>query len=295
MEDVVVKAAGLRKSYRAGGFPLLVLRGIDLSVQRGECLFLAGPSGSGKTTLLSILGCVLSADAGRLEILGSDVTAFSAAEQARFRREKIGFVFQKFHLFDALSSLENVKVPLDLLGWPARKARKAAAELLGLVGLSEKLNSRVTQLSMGQRQRVALARALAGDPELILADEPTASLDADSGASAMRILKGLCQSLGKTVIVVTHDARIFSMADRILKLADGRIASEEGAERLSDSGPISVNPSYSYRAIQTPPPSGAELGRVPPPTIGGPNSTEFGYAGSIHPGQRPGRAGYGAT
>lgn len=235
MEDVIVRAKRLSKAYRNGAVATPVLRDIDLTVQRGECLFLVGPSGSGKTTLLSILGCVLSADAGVLEILGADVSRYSSTEQARFRREKVGFVFQRFHLFDALTAHENVRVAFDLLGTPPAEARRKSLDLLNLVGLADKAASRVTQLSMGQRQRVALARALAGDPELILADEPTASLDADSGANAMRVLKDLCQSLHKTVIVVSHDSRIFSLADRILELADGRIVGDEPSPQSSGS------------------------------------------------------------
>jgi putative ABC transport system ATP-binding protein len=211
------------------------LRDVDLAVARGECLFLVGPSGSGKTTLLSILGCVLSADSGVLQISGADVSSYSSTEQARFRREKVGFVFQRFHLFDALSAVENVQIAYDLLGTPKAQARQKSLELLSLVGLADKADSRVTQLSMGQRQRVALARALGGDPDLILADEPTASLDAESGYNAMRILKDLCQSLNKTVIVVTHDSRIYSMADRILKIADGRVVEEQLADHATKS------------------------------------------------------------
>lgn len=226
-EDHVIRAAGVSKSYNTGGEPTPVLRGIDLTIARGECVYLVGPSGSGKTTLLSILGCVLSADSGSLEIFGEDVRQYSPAEQARFRREQIGFVFQRFHLFDALTAVENVCVPFDLLGWPRPEARARALELLAQVGLPDKAASRVNRLSMGQRQRVAFARALAGDPDLILADEPTASLDSDAGSSAMRVLRSLCGDLGKTVIVVTHDSRIYSMADRILRLADGRIVGTE--------------------------------------------------------------------
>lgn len=222
-EDQVIRARCLAKSYDTGGEPTPVLRGIDLNVSRGECVYLVGPSGSGKTTLLSILGGVLSADSGSLEILGQDTRQHTSAEQARFRREQVGFVFQRFHLFDALTAVENVGVPCDLLGWPKARAKQRALELLALVGLPDKAASRVNRLSMGQRQRVAFARALAGDPELILADEPTASLDSDAGFNAMRILKTLCHDLGKTVVVVTHDSRIYSMADRILRLADGRI------------------------------------------------------------------------
>jgi putative ABC transport system ATP-binding protein len=230
MEDLVVRAAGLCKTYRNGAIAAPVLQGIDLEITRGECLFLVGQSGSGKTTLLSILGCVLSPDAGMLQILGEDVTGYSSTEQARFRREKVGFVFQRFHLFDALTAVENVRVAFELLGIPPAEATQKSRELLGLVGLADKADSRVTQLSMGQKQRVALARALAGNPELILADEPTASLDADAGLGAMHVLKDLCHSLHKTVIVVTHDSRILPIADRILKLADGRIVSDQPPE-----------------------------------------------------------------
>lgn len=227
MQETVIQAAGLCKTYRVGAIAAPVLRGIDLTVSRGECVFLVGPSGSGKTTLLSILGCVLSADAGSLEILGEDSLRFSDRDRARFRREKIGFAFQRFHLFDALTAAENVRVPLELLGWTRARASAESHKLLALVGLADKASSRVTQLSMGQRQRVAFARALSGSPELVFADEPTASLDAEAGFNAMRILKELCREMGTTVVVVTHDSRIYSLADRILTLADGQIIGED--------------------------------------------------------------------
>jgi len=231
MIDFVIRAIGLRKSYRSGANSTEVLHGIDLTVSRGECLYLVGPSGSGKTTLLSILGCVLTPDAGSLYMLGTDVTRLSRNKQAQFRREKIGFVFQRFHLFDALTTVENIQMPLNLQGVPASRSRRVALELLARVGLSERASYKASQLSMGQKQRVALARALAGDPEIILADEPTASLDADSGHGAMRLLREVCAERQKTVIVVTHDSRIFSMADRILKLVDGNIVAGQIAER----------------------------------------------------------------
>ena len=239
MIDHVIRAVGLRKSYRSGANTTDVLRGVDLTVARGECLFLVGPSGSGKTTLLSILGCVLSADEGTLYMLGKDVTNLSRVEQARFRREQIGFVFQRFHLFDALTAVENVQMPLNLRGVPKRKSRVVALELLDRVGLSERTNHKACQLSMGQKQRVALARSLAGNPEIILADEPTASLDADSGQGAMRLLKQVCSERQKTVIVVTHDARIYPMADRILKVDNGRIVAGQLVDRgwQPDGGP----------------------------------------------------------
>ena len=224
-EDPVILAQNVRKSYGTGIAVTPVLQGVDLEVRRGECVFLVGPSGSGKSTLLSILGCVLSPDGGTVRILGHDVARFRPKEQARFRRERIGFVFQRFHLFDGLRAWENVEVALNLLGQKS-EARRESYRLLEAVGLADKATSHIWQLSMGQRQRVAIARALAGEPDLILADEPTASLDAESGHDAMRLMRDLVTTRGKTVIVVTHDPRILPLADRVLHLKNGRIATE---------------------------------------------------------------------
>lgn len=236
-DQPAIQTNGLQKSYRTGGTLFPVLNGIDLTVPSGECLFLVGPSGSGKTTLLSILGCVLSPDAGTLEILGQDVSRLSPTAQAHFRRERIGFVFQRYHLFDGLRVWENVRIVFDLLGRPHAEGKLASLELLERVGLKDRTHHRVNQLSMGQRQRVAIARALAANPDLILADEPTASLDAESGQNAMSILKELCRELQKTVVVVTHDSRIFPLADRILSLEAGRIAQQQGGTRDASETP----------------------------------------------------------
>jgi putative ABC transport system ATP-binding protein len=241
MPALAIHACQLQKAYRTGRVSTPVLHGIDLRIAPGECVYLVGPSGSGKTTLLSILGCVLSADAGSLKLFGEDVTHLSSQQRASFRLRRIGFVFQRFHLFDRLRAWENVRVVSDLLERSPAEARRNALELLELVGLADRVNHRVSELSMGQRQRVALARALAADPELILADEPTASLDAESGMNAMRMLKGLCEQLGKTVIVVTHDNRIFPLADRILTLTDGRIVADSAGPDVQ-VGPRSVVP-----------------------------------------------------
>jgi putative ABC transport system ATP-binding protein len=231
---MTIEATGLRKAYRTGRLQTPVLQDLDLQAGPGECLFLVGPSGSGKTTLLSIIGCVLSVDAGRLRLLGEDVTHFTPQQRAAFRLRRIGFVFQRFHLFDTLKAWENVRVVFDLLGFSAIQARRKSLDLLELVGLANRAYHRISELSMGQRQRVALARALAADPDLILADEPTASLDAESGFNAMQMLKGLCEHLGKTVVVVTHDNRIFPMADRILTLTDGRLVDDAGSTAVHD-------------------------------------------------------------
>ena len=224
MQGLAIIGKGIHKAYRSGSTSTSVLRGVDLRIERGECIFLVGPSGSGKSTLLSILGCILAPDGGEIQILGDNVTKLCPRDQARFRRHKIGFVFQRFHLIRGLNAWENVAVAFNLLGTTASTAKKESHHLLDAVGLADKASSHIGQLSMGQRQRVAVARALAGDPELILADEPTAALDAETGAGAINLLKELAIQRGKTVFVVTHDARIFSLADRILRLDNGRIA-----------------------------------------------------------------------
>ena len=220
----VIFAQDVHKAYESGGIAAPVLAGVDLEIAPGECVFLVGPSGSGKSTLLSILGCMLTPDRGRVEIVGCDLAGLSDLERAELRRDRIGFVFQRFQLIRGLNALQNVCLPLTLRGVPARAANSRAQELLQAVGLAEKIRSRVDRLSAGQCQRVALARALAGDPDLILADEPTASLDAQSGQEAMRLLRELTARQGKAALVVTHDSRIFGFADRILHLDAGRIA-----------------------------------------------------------------------
>jgi putative ABC transport system ATP-binding protein len=218
-----VNVRGVHKAYRRGGTVTPVLNGVDLAVAAGECLFLAGPSGSGKTTLLSILGCILTADRGRVQVLDQDVVSLDAPARALLRRDRIGFVFQRFHLIRGLTALENVCVPLVLRGTSRRAANRRGTELLQSVGLAGKATVQPQNLSAGECQRVALARALAGDPELILADEPTASLDAVSGPEMMKLLRRLTTDQGKTAIVVTHDQRIFRFADRLLWLENGRV------------------------------------------------------------------------
>ncbi len=224
--QLVVSGKGISKAYHTGRIETRVLEDISLQVARGEFVYLVGPSGSGKTTLLSILGCVLSPDTGSLELAGQDVTRLSDQQRTRFRCHNIGFVFQRFHLFGGLTAWENVAVAFRLLGVSGRKAKLESLELLERVGLANRTNHKISQLSIGQRQRVALARALAGNPPLILADEPTASLDAESGLQAVQLLRRLCHEIGTTVVVVTHDDRIKHLADRVLSLSEGRIVGE---------------------------------------------------------------------
>ena len=225
--NTVIRAKGLSKVYREGATELRALLEVDLEVRTGELTLLMGPSGSGKTTLLSILGCILRASEGKLEVLGEDVSLLAESELPRIRRGAIGFVFQGFNLFPALTAAENVALALDVRGVRAGEAKKRGEELLAEVGLAQKARSFPADLSGGQKQRVAIARALAGDPPILLADEPTAALDSTSGRTVIELLQRLARVHGRAVVMVTHDPRVLSFGDRIIHLEDGRIVQEE--------------------------------------------------------------------
>jgi putative ABC transport system ATP-binding protein len=214
----------LTKNYTEGSAGTLALRGVDLDVHAGELLMLMGPSGSGKTTLLSIMGCILTASSGSVRIGGKEITQLSEKELPGIRLEHIGFIFQGFNLFPTLSAGENVELMLDLKGVKAASAKKRAAELLDQVGLGAKYHSFPSDLSGGQKQRVAIARALAGDPRIILADEPTAALDSHTGKTVMEMMNELAHKRGRAVVIVTHDSRVLSFADRTVRIEDGAIA-----------------------------------------------------------------------
>jgi len=225
--NTVIRAKGLSKVYREGATELRALQEVDLEVRTGELTLLMGPSGSGKTTLLSILGCILRASEGKLEVLGEDVSLLAESELPRIRRGAIGFVFQGFNLFPALTAAENVALALDVRGVRAGEAKKRGEELLAEVGLAQRARSFPADLSGGQKQRVAIARALAGDPPILLADEPTAALDSTSGRTVIELLQRLARVHGRAVVMVTHDPRVLSFGDRIIHLEDGRIVREE--------------------------------------------------------------------
>ena len=218
-----IEVKNLVKTYGAGEMAVHALKGIDLEVAEGELLLLLGASGSGKTTLVSIVGCILSATSGSCRIRGIETVGLPQARLPRVRLENIGFIFQGFNLFPALNAAENVEIALNLKGIRGAAARRKSAELLERVGLGEKLKSRPADLSGGQKQRVAIARALAGEPQIILADEPTAALDGTSGKIVMDLLQELAHEQQSAVVVVTHDNRIFDYADRIVRIEDGRI------------------------------------------------------------------------
>jgi putative ABC transport system ATP-binding protein len=225
----VIRARGLSKLYREGATELRALSDVDLDIRSGQLTLLMGPSGSGKTTLLSILGCILRASEGRLELLGEDVTSLPEKELPRIRRNAIGFVFQGFNLFPTLTAAENVALAMDIRGVRGGQARQRAAELLQEVGLQDRSHAFPADLSGGQKQRVAIARALAGDPPILLADEPTAALDSTSGRAVIELLQRLAHHHGRAVVMVTHDPRVLSYGDRILHLEDGRLVREDAA------------------------------------------------------------------
>ena len=221
-----IVAKNLTKRYGEGENAFLALRGVDLTVPTGEVLFVTGPSGSGKTTLLSILGCVLSPTDGTAEVLGLDVGKQREGGLAAFRRKSIGFIFQGHNLIASQDAIGNVRLPLMLNGVGSGEATRRAIAELEAVGLGDKTLRLPRDLSGGQRQRVAIARATAGRPALILADEPTASLDAKSGREVMELLTRLARERGTTVLVVTHDNRIFPYADRVVAIEDGQLVQE---------------------------------------------------------------------
>ena len=200
-----------------------VLKGIDLDVARGEVLLLVGPSGSGKTTLLSVMAGILDADSGDIAILGEAIRDLSQDEKTRFRRDHLGFVFQEFHLLPTLTATENAAVPLLVRGVSKQEALRRAESVLKNLGMGERMNAVPTKLSGGEKQRVAIARALAGEPQLLLCDEPTASLDAETGHRVVEQLREIAKRPDRAVIIVTHDSRIFEFGDRIVHMNDGRI------------------------------------------------------------------------
>ncbi|MBP5976184.1 ABC transporter ATP-binding protein [Brasilonema sp. CT11] len=200
---------------------LQILKKVYWEIQKGDIEILMGPSGSGKTTLLSILAGLLTPTAGNVYLLGQEITRMSRTQLAKFRRQNIGFIFQDFNLFPALTAIENVEAALNVKGIRGRSARKEAQALLEQVGLADKAKLLPRDLSGGQKQRVAIARALTGSPQIIMADEPTAALDSHSGHLVMELLRGLAKEQGCTVLIVTHDPRILDLADRVAHMEDG--------------------------------------------------------------------------
>jgi len=221
-QSKVLIARGIGKTVRSGDSDLVILRDIDLAVTTGEALAIVGASGSGKSTLLALLAGLDTPSAGTVELDGHDLFALDEDARAELRGRTVGFVFQSFQLLPALSALENVMLPLELAG--RGDAERAAREVLARVGLAERLHHAPKHLSGGEQQRVALARAFVVRPKLLLADEPTGSLDADSGEGVIELLFQLNREAGTTLIMVTHDEHLAARCDRVVRLAAGRIA-----------------------------------------------------------------------
>jgi putative ABC transport system ATP-binding protein len=221
----ILEARQLAKTYETGGAKVLGLRGVDISIERGEFVAIMGPSGCGKSTLLNLLAGLDRPTAGEVWLDGQRIDVMTETELARLRRRKVGFVFQFFNLVPTLSALENVALPLLLVGRGRREAGKCASELLSELGIPEKAGAAPAQLSGGQQQRVALARGLANSPDVVLADEPTGNLDSAAAREVLALFRD-ARGRGQTLVLVTHDASVASTADRVITLRDGLTADE---------------------------------------------------------------------
>jgi putative ABC transport system ATP-binding protein len=225
----VLRAESVVKTFTEGREAVHVLRGVSLTLDRGEIVTLEGPSGSGKTTLLSILGCILTASGGRVEVDGVAVDPARADQLPGIRRKSIGFVFQQFNLFPALTAVENVEYALNIKGVKGETARREADAVLEAVGLTDRKDFLPRDLSGGQKQRVAVARALAGHPPILLADEPTANLDSQVGMQILETFRSLAKRENRALLIVTHDPKVRTIADRVLTIRDGQLITDAAA------------------------------------------------------------------
>ncbi len=222
----MISVKNLKKTYTAGDSEVKALRGVSLDIEKGEFISIAGPSGSGKTTLLNLIGCIDSADSGEITINGSSVLKLKRDEQAAFRRDYLGFVFQSYNLIPVLSALENVAFSLNLMGVGDKEAVERSMVILREVGLEGMENRRPGKLSGGQQQRVAIARAIVKNPEILLADEPTANLDSHTGKEILELMKTLNEKHKSTFVFATHDPMVMDFAGRLVQLHDGEIQSD---------------------------------------------------------------------
>ena len=221
-DDIVLELRGLTKVFGSGAAAVRAVDGIDLTVRRGELVIIMGPSGSGKTTLLTLIGGLLKPTSGTVHINGIDITAMKESALTQVRRHYVGFIFQSYNLLESLSAVENVEVVLDLAGRGGRGAAVKAEQILVDLGMGHRLHFKPRDLSGGEKQRVSVARAMVNDPDLMLADEPTANLDSKHGPAIVLLLRAVAKELGRTAVIVSHDVRIQELADRILWFEDGR-------------------------------------------------------------------------
>jgi ABC-type lipoprotein export system ATPase subunit len=236
MNDMLLSARDLHKTYVLGQRSLEVLRGVDLEVRRGEFLALRGASGAGKSTLLHLLGALDTPNLGRVVLAGRDLATLGRRELARLRSQEVGFIFQAYYLLPELDALENVCLPARMARTPAAQAEARGRELLGRVGLGERLEHKPYELSGGEQQRVAIARAMINQPDLILADEPTGNLDSHTGAEIIDLLCALRDEKQTTLIMATHDGRVAARAPKVMELVDGQIVDGAAGEAGTDKG-----------------------------------------------------------
>ncbi|MBN2282423.1 MAG: ABC transporter ATP-binding protein [Deltaproteobacteria bacterium] len=225
--DALIKLEKVVKEYRDNGVPVRALDDVDLQVTRGECTVVMGPSGSGKSTMLNLIGGLDRPTSGKVRVVGKDTAELSSSELSRLRLNRIGFVFQAYNLIPVLTAYENAEYILMLQGVPAKRRRKIVMDILSTVGLDGLENRFPRELSGGQQQRVAIARAIAPEPELILADEPTANLDSTMSGSLLELMLNLNERKQMTFLFSTHDPEVMKRARRIIRLKDGRVASDE--------------------------------------------------------------------
>jgi putative ABC transport system ATP-binding protein len=240
--NLAVSTRGIVKDFESGDATARVLHGIDLDLRAGELTMLVGPSGCGKTTLLSIITGILTQTAGTVSVYGTDLGSLRDNEKVVFRRQRLGFIFQQYNLLPALTAAENAALPLVAAGISLKDAVPRAAEVLRRMDMAGHLDKTPAHLSGGQQQRVAIARALVHGPQLIVCDEPTAALDASTGLTVMETLHEIALDPARAVLVVTHDNRIFRYADRIVRMSDGRIESDElnGETHHETTAPVAL-------------------------------------------------------
>lgn len=224
---IIVELENVKKVYKLGNVDVHAIKGINLKIYDGEFLAIVGKSGSGKSTCLNLIGCLDRPTSGRIKLLGKDISKLSESELARIRGKTIGFVFQMFNLIPTLNTIENVMLPMIFQGVKKEERVKKAKEIIKLVGLENRMFHKPNELSGGERQRVAIARALVNEPKIILADEPTGNLDSKSGKMIIDLLMKINKEKGTTLVVVTHDIELASLAERIVKLEDGKIVEEK--------------------------------------------------------------------